>query len=328
MAYGYRIYTFSVRTATKRDDRDLCDGETPFADTLLALLDGLVDRGVIDGVPDLRKPSEIIDGHGQRGGRRSVMLSAEKVGTGHVRCHLVTGRIGDTDWVLGGGSKEEIRDRASGNELRLDFLLPRAGERGVLVAEARGRTVHVETLLRLLVREGYETQPTPGGDEWLNFRANQVIDVEYLAELMRDAQKVSVEVEQTGTGGTGTAKANRETIHYTGFSQHVATEIAKVAGLWAVGGMAGRGAIDPLLHALGISQRALEKSNMSLSMPVIRLQSSSGERLTVTPGDVQEVFTYPLTDDLRPSDSEWRTAVQRAMDLARREKIPLVVDDR
>lgn len=329
MGYGYRVYWFNVRRANKRTALDLCDQSAPFEDALCSLLAGFKGRGVVAGAPAYNKPSEISDAGSDPGARRSMLIRTSKPAAGHVSAQLVTGRIGDADWLIDGdGDDNDIRKRASGSELRVDFLLPKAGEKGVMVAECRGRTVHYDTLLRWLVHESYEAQGGDAGDQWLNYTVNQVIDVDYLQELMRRAQKVSVELEQTGVGGAGARKANHQVLSFWGLDKAVSDEIAKQASKWASGNVLSSDAVQALVKALGMKPKTLEDSNTSLSMPVIRIHADTGERLTVTPESVQEVFTYPLTDTIRPNPIEWQTAIQGAMDLALREKITLQIDDR
>lgn len=271
MAYGYRVFKFTVHEGLGRQPLDLADSTAPIGPSLHGALTKLVASQLLLGTPEGRNPLSI-KGEAKLHAQAARVLSADSH-AGRLTAQWVAGKRGDSDWLI--ETNEDISSKASGHELRIDFLLPKSGTVGLIVAEVRGRTMHLPPAVRWI---GHATATRASGQpvRWLRIQADQVVDSTYLGELMAKAQNCEVEFEESGVIPSGKARTRKFTVK--GFDAATLQALAEEASNWGPGSNV-QAKTDRLKKVLGVKSKKLEKADVVLSAPVLRIQPTEGPQV-------------------------------------------------
>lgn len=318
--FGFRVYTFQAfkRKGQSAEDLGICgDAHAAVIEKVLSDQVGVILKGKPD-YNDLR--GEV---PAAMSGDPGIMVRrVEKIGRS-VRLEVSYGAIGGHDDLLGLSGATEISGDAAARRFRLDLYYPKSGDRGILVTEVRSRSAplgHVVSWLRRL--EALEF-PSDESDSayYRSIRATQVADMDHLENLIKQASSTKVRFTALTTStarGRRQRKSGELVIDDVTASQAKAL-LAEVQR-WVEGKK--QGALSRTAKALGLDIAKMKKASLDFQRTTIRIEGE--EPVSVTPDSVEDVFTYPLSHDIRAGDSTWLYATQsKARDLAASEVLDI-----
>lgn len=324
MKHGFRVYSFQVVKRSRGKANDL-GGEfgAQYVDTLETLLQGLVDRGltgqplyntILDEIPDPVVGTDLLR-----------VISVERRGR-RVSCETSHGLLGEHPDLLSNGAIgiESISDKAASRRYRFDVYLPVAGTAGILVAEVIANKVPMELLMRWIAREHASLAQSAGSDdEWNRITYTQLGDTAHLRDLIRNAKRTKViftAKEVTSRGRLGRKVRELSVFQVTDTqTKALAEEMLR----WLKGRRTG--AVEKVQRAVGLNPAQLSRANMTFNLTAIKVEGD--EPATVTPTTVSDVFTYPISHEVRPSPAAWTDATEaKAGVLSVGEDIQIVFD--
>jgi hypothetical protein len=323
MKHGFRVYSFQVLKRSRGKIQDLGGGfGTQYLDRLEVVLKGLVDQG-LTGRPDYNTilaelPDPAI------GTPLLRVIDVERMAT-HVSCEVSYGVSGEHEDLLSddASSIESILDKAASRRYRFEFYFPVGGTEGILVAEVIANKVPIELLMRWITREHARLVEDEPREEWNRISYAQLGDASHLRELIRNAKKTKVmfTAQAVTSRGRPGQKTRELSLYQTTDSQ--AKALADEMLRWLKG--THQGAVEKVQRAVGLNPNALAKANMTFNFTAIRVEGD--DPTTITPTSITEVFTYPISHDIRPSDATWKDAtIAKASVLSAGEGIEIVFD--
>lgn len=342
--YGYRVYTLTTGPGNRwHKPESLEDLGDPYVERIYRLLKSASGR-VLKHKPDL----VVADGSVQRpesdtGEPVFVLDSVVRTGR-RIRADVIAGTIGDHDNLVG-DNVETIGDRAAGRRYRIDIHFPETGEMGLVVAETCKRYTPIDLFIRwvawldltdvLAEREkiaatlerGEITETDADARSarlvWRRFRVSQVSDTAYLKKLIGEAKKVTVDLVQAG-GVTkrGRFRSVEKRLSFLDVGEGMHERLAGEILSWLEGSNVG--AVGRVMAALSLNASNLEEEGLPFNNTSVQLLAS--QTVSVTPSTVRDLFTYPLSPQLRPDEVRWEEVTKtRVAELAALEGIDVHV---
>lgn len=316
-AVGFKVYAFHAVKRKGRSPEDLGVAGGTHAATVADVLEA--NREVLlSGRPDyfdLR--GEVPDA--DEGDFELRINSVSRVGRS-VHCEVSYGKVGGHDDLLQrDGSATSIARDSAARRYRVDFYFPETGSEGIIVAEVRGRTTPISDLLAWLRRfEALLFPDDADPDEyWRSIRTSTIADVGHLMQLIQNARSTTVQLTSVGPptsrGRRATRRGELEVVDIT--AAQAADLVAEVTN-WVKGKK--KGAVARTASKVGIDLKKIKAGGLDVNRTTIRLEGD--QPLSVSPDNVDDVFTYPLTKDLRPDYQTWiYGTVPKARELAGQE---------
>lgn len=321
MSFGFRVYGFHTYKRKGRLPEDLSAVSADHASTVAQLLEA--NRGkVFSGRPDY------VDLRGDVpeasvGDYEIKIQSVEQVGL-TVRCELSFGKIGGHDDLLrrDGQSTSIVGDSAT-RRFRVDIYYPQSGNEGIIVAEVRSRSTPVPDLLAWLRRfEALEFADDSSNTEyWRSIRTSTIADVGHLLELIRNARRTTVHFRSMGPPtARGRRPVKKGELEVTEVTTAQAADLVKEVVGWVEGKK--KGAVGRTAAKMGLDLTKIREGGLDVNRTTIRLEGD--QPLSVSPDNVEDVFTYPLSKNVRPDPATWRyETIGKARALAKQEALDL-----
>jgi hypothetical protein len=322
-AYGFRVYRLSVGKRTRwRTHEDLSALQHEYPSRVYELLKSIEDQ-VLKYRPDLQEPrAEVVcPAEDDQGQPVMVVSSAEKLGL-RVSCEVVFGRFGDHEDLVG-DDVVSITDRAAGRRYRIDYFFPSEGEYGFIAAETRKRFTPLPDVNRWIARQDALrlTDDSASDDWWRTIRADQVADRRYLLDLVGRAERVQVTLTTAGRlSARGRPRDVTRQLNVRQVDDEQLSGVSEEVLRW----MEGRteGAVGRVMGLVGLNKERLQAADLDFNNTSVQIVSD--QTVSVGPGTVSDLFTYPLAREVRPSPWQWRKEVEdKVADIAMIEGIDL-----
>ncbi|GAB3884711.1 hypothetical protein [Terrabacter terrigena] len=320
MGYGYRVYRFSATVRRTRSKVDLAQTSgDAYIRTLPTVVESLTSSGVLYDKPNyLALLDEMPD---PEQGMQAMRVREVTASGNRVSCEISHGTRGAHEDLLSDDVDEEIDNKAASRRYRFDFYFPQDGDTGILVAEANGGTCPVDLLLRWIARRHAEILGDIDGS-WVKLQVEQIADHDYLLGLIRNSTKTQVRLIQTEQTARRKRTSRDRVLTINEISETQSYALAEEILHWARQDSDTAGAIRRTMRLLGLNRDKLREANMTFNLPEVRVEAPSGTKV-IAPGQIQELFTYPL-GDRRPRPDTWRSATRdRAHGLSVMERIPV-----
>ncbi|WP_435199503.1 hypothetical protein [Janibacter sp. GS2] len=321
MTFGFRVYTFQTFKRKGRTPEDLSAIAADHASTVAALLDAY--RGeVLSGRPDYQDLRGEVP-EASPGDYEIKIQSVDQVGL-TVRCEVSFGKIGGHDDLLrrDGRSTSIVGDSAT-RRFRVDLYYPRSGDEGILVTEVRSRSAPVSDLLAWLRRFEalHFADDSSNVEYWRSIRIQTIADVDHLLALIKNARRTTVQFRSMGPPtARGRRPVKKGELEVTDVTSAQAAELVKEVVGWVEGNK--KGAVARTASRVNLDLGKIRDGGMDVNRTTIRLEGD--QPLSVSPDNVDDVFTYPLSKNLRLDGGSWRyRTVEKARDLAKQEALDL-----
>ncbi|GMA22247.1 hypothetical protein GCM10025864_00060 [Luteimicrobium album] len=302
--FGARVFEFWVtRGPSKRTRLDLGEPGSASAsaeDLLVACGESLMTRGLVSGVPDLRRPAEWEeDPHPPRETPQLRCDDVRAVGPGQTLYKLKHGYHGEFDEALGRDGAVDISQRAPVHEYRALLFVPESGPEGRLVVETIARTCPITMLVRWLGYEGFRLD----ADRWLRPKVNQVADRRRIMELIRNAEKVTAELRQYRPSEPGRRRSVATKLTHHVDADYEREGLLREALRWAEGGGDSEYVVR-IESIAGYSPEALDETGLRFDDAALVVENDEG-RKTIRPDSIRALFTYEFSADLPLDDDSW-----------------------
>lgn len=343
--YGYRLFEMELRERNGRKPAAFedCAGEhySVIAYRLLKAVKGQTQVELKSG--DELDPGEIadgVDGNPFAGKRGVRVLRVQR--EGHtVWVDLLVGRYGELVTAQGVPGKTDDADltgRAPSDTYRLGLYFPSKGRRGVLVAEDISRTCPVDIVRNVILLVGSKAESERKAKRtrrldvpetvpaWWKVVLTPMVDEEKVHNLIDAGNSQEVKLTKHGLG----AGRARDSVAYefraAALSPAQKADIAGLVSQWGRDLIRRRRAAPADRSKMGIPSDVQGAAQLSalLGQQITALNfddgfvvvaDGDGKTKKISPTRLNEVFTYPLTRDRRPSDLVFH---ERSRDTAKR----------
>lgn len=319
MSYGFRIYAVEAyRNRVKGEEpADVKEGGAVHQHVLECLeeMDGrtFFQRVRLPADPDADRPPKR---------RRSISFRQHAPWpSGWIHIQVSIGREGDHDRATAEGhAAVTISHRSAESRRFVTLIFPPEGDRFLLVSEVFAQGDARELVLRQLAsasmrlreakhvdsQKAYQAAKAggesplpkvqPRGDRYI-FRSRQLVDGEYLDDLLTRAHDVSAEFTlnlPSPRGGGGTYQRKKLVVRLLDEDERLGA--SRVSRSWihrrqGKEGVGQREAIGEIDSVLSLSDSDTE----GYDTVALRVTTADAERVTIGPLDAKEVFTYPLS---------------------------------
>lgn len=346
--YGFRLFEIELRELNGRKP-------VPFEDCAgehySVIAHRILKRSIGKTVVEDRKadPDAIDDGlEGDPfAGRRGVRVMKVKRHGHTIWADILVGRFGEQEIAQGApGVTEdsEIKGRAPSDIYRFGFYFPDDGTRGVVAVEDISRKCPIDLVRNLLRDESKKDaeakankKPKPGEEEkvpkWWKLIITPMIDQEQVERMIERGKSQRVELKKHSIG----AGRGRDALEYE-FSAPGLTDTQRneLAGLIADWGRAQirrrrapaaeRAKMDVPSNSEGARALAAifgqQVEALDFDDGYVVVVDDEGKSKNISPTQLNEVFTYPLNRNGRPSDVAFHgRSRQTAQRLARAAKL-------
>lgn len=304
-AYGYRVFEVELRERNR--GRRALLWEEPVPDEphhldVLSLLthDHLLDEVVVC-VPNLDHPGEDPDEAEQ--GDPVMLVSSMEQKAGRLSLSAKYGFKGEFDsGVREHGGEINLRELAAAKAFRAELFAPKTGIKGYLVVESISGRCPVAMIVNWWGRLAYENGP------FIKVKANPAIDEDRIREILSDSERVEIELSSRARTRDGGRQAKRTKLVH---------EVTTQGGRADLFGMAVEAAtsrqrfdVSVVERIAGFEPELLEAANLRFERAAIAVSKSDGTgRKILKPDKLREIFTYPLSNEIRPSDAVWEREI-------------------
>lgn len=323
MTYGFRLYKATHAHETGYTAKPWVTDDFDFAKHLLKSMSGLyqspsqrpdgTDGDWPDPHPAYLGVRDIASLDGQMAADMATgnvvgrVEEVERNNDHRITMTVCVGRVGAFDRALG-RRDDPLKDRAASRSYRATLVFPRIGSAaGLLGVEAIGRTAPsgpLSTLIALASRYRSFTTSKP----WHRLTLEQATDGAFLQEVLA-GQEASVVLTRSTVDGAGDRKKTDmrldARVHATqlhGLTEWLGLEVSKrrMAGISGMLSIVGG---EETLDDVGFDDGFVKIGDGQTSTK-IRLYDN-----------LKDTFTYPITEDVRPTDQAWDQAVRDRMQI-------------
>lgn len=302
-------------------------GKTHYAKHAVKAIEALQSFKSLTGAPRLRAAdaggvvdsiAEYAKAEGEKGDPRIRFLdTVDRSGT-NVFWTVEYGRVGRYEKTLGltPDDDDAIAGKAtSPMPYRCLLMLPKTGKQGVLAVEDVYRQSPAVILPNWLTRGSHHlslsSSKSPEPPVW-RLTANQFKDLEALRAMIENADTAFLRFTKKTISGASTPKKRRQLLLESRLETVADREAAwewakKYVGLAHDKGLTGNGIaqlgelVDPTVPGLQFTDA------------VIVVEDANG-RKKIGADRRDEVFTYTISEDARPTDTEWQDVVKAKVD--------------
>lgn len=317
MTYGFRLFSLSVaknltgwkpievtRTGDDHDDH--------YVDHLDEVLDTLEDLGTLTGMPRLRAAeaggevepiSEYQEDHAVRGDPRIRFADHEASGNnmlftawyGNVGTHPIAMGVDPDD-------DDDILGKSPGHPYRCAVLLPQSGTKGVLAVESIDKSHPSPVVVSWLARGSHQRAQLMGGDTdvWRPV-VRAVRDLPRLRQMIMHAEDAKVRLTKKIVSGSGRRGRRKLLVEFAITTRTERDDVFQWARHYlgmADDGLQGNGIVE-LAEVVDDSMAGLGFTDGS-----IVVTDPEGTK-KIGPNHLDEIFEYPVAEDIRPDDDEW-----------------------
>ena len=324
MTFGFRLFEVELvehhRNSPALQSWDLPD-HTPYADhaenalTLLCSAERWLESRPTWNYG--RDQADVPPFTARTGDKVVRWISSTRVGPGHLQAAISYGVVGSHANALGpAGAPTDISKLAPSNLFRIELLLPPKVGPGLLVVETNGRGCPVEAVPRWLTVAGEilgGTPDAPGSSSHLvwKIRAAALLDREHLESMLNNSQKVQLGLQGTAPSASGISSGPHVRLEID--LDTAATRQSLVDKIFA----RLQGVPQSPNDLLAVVDLDDQLDDFDFRDGRIRIQDGTGEGKTIQIDRIKEIFTYPITKDLRPTDAEWTGHVQTKVETLR-----------
>lgn len=306
--YGFRIYTFTAHVRSRGKSIDLAVATAPsYRDRLVTVLTSMEQAIVLTGRPDWNTidgelPSPPIKGDVQ------IVVSNVTATANRVACTVSYGHVGRHSDLLDVSGSTSIEDKAAGQRHRLVWYFPDHGDTGIFVCEVISNMHPSDTMFRwigradnaLLAQGGLPPAP---GNTWHKISIEQMGDPQHLEQLKKNGSIQHVRFTSREFSKTGRPTKTEALFEIRDFTGSRADALLTELGNWHKGKV--KKAVEGALTAVGLNPKGLEKQNIAFNFAEVRLLQGN-QAVTINPYTVEDLFTYPISQDIQPADTIWR----------------------
>lgn len=317
MSYGFRLYTAAHAHETGRLPKLWVDDAFDFGKHVVKVAGELIQKADTSGAwPDPHPAYLNLRDVSSLEGRMSAWMAAgnvvgrvdrvEKLNDHRITITVCIGRVGTHDRALG-GRDDPLLDKAAARLHRATLVFPRAGSgKGLLAVETVGRSGPVKEI-GTLISLGSRYRSFATKKVWHRLILNQVTDVEFLKEVLA-GQEASVVLTRSSLDGAGDRvrqdmrlEAKVHAKQLGGLAGWLGLNVSQRSSA-GVRGMMQIVASEELLGDVGFDDGFVKVGN--------------GDSATkVGMADMLDRFTYPVTENVRPTDEAWEQAVRERMQI-------------
>lgn len=325
--YGFRLFQIELRALNGRKPQPFedCEGEH-YSVIAHRILQSTVGETVVEE----RRASEGDDAMDEDlgdpfAGRRGVrVLKVQR--EGHtVWADVLAGRYGDHEIAQGTPGQtgdSDLKGRAPSYTYRLGFYFPTKGTQGVVAVEDISRSCPIDLVRHLLLR-GSQAEATSrpkakdGEPEkvpiWWKLAITPMIDEEQVNRLVTQGKSQRVELKKHGLGASRSRDALEYELNAPGLTDTQRSQLAQLVASWARDSMRRRRGSAAERQEAGVPSdtegaRQLaallgEKiAALNFDDGFVVLEGGDGKTKKISPTRLNEVFTYPLSRNGRPTD--------------------------
>jgi hypothetical protein len=336
--YGFRLFEIELRALSGRKAIPFedCGGEhySVIAHRILQTAKGttIVEEKTAD-------PDDVADGADGDpfAGRRGIrVLKVERLGH-TLWIDVLAGRFGDQEIAQGAPGQTEdsdLRGRAPSYTFRIGFYFPAKGTRGVVAIEDISRSCPIDLVRQLLLKgsraEAEAKKPKKGEEEkppiWWKLIITPMVDEEQVTRLINSGKSQRVELKKHGLGAGRGRDALEYELSAPGLTDSQRNEVAQLVASWGRDLMKRRRATPDERSKMGVpsdTDGARELATLlgqkiqalDFDDGFVVVEDGDGKTKKISPTRLNEVFTYPLSRNGRPSDVAFH---ERTRETARR----------
>jgi hypothetical protein len=191
---------------------------------------------------------------------------------------------------------------AAASTFRAELFAPEEGLTALLAVETISNRCPVSMLSRWWGRLSYEQ------GEFIKVVFNQTVDGDRLREILRESERVEIELSSRGRERDGSRRAKR-----TKFI-HEVTDHAKKRSLFTLLGdfaSQNRGLdVHTVEQIAGFEPEKFDEAGLRFENVALAVSDNDGKnRKVLRPDRIRALFTYPLSHDVQPTKQAWDQAV-------------------
>jgi hypothetical protein len=303
MGYGFRMYYFGLhermgRSPLSMDDK--FDGKTT-----VELVSGLLTQLTADqstrwAMPSLRNAADGSDitpeVPSERGHRAIKLLDWSQPGSLHISVNVRYGSVDGHDLAIG-ATDVDIAGTAPSHPYRVEILLPKSGDRGLLIAEDVDRSCPGLSVAQWIGKQS----KTNNGDLWWRMKTEALSDDKRLSDLIKNSKKAEIRLKRKGKTTSGKRYQNPLTITARLDRSDERDKLAEEAKKWLTGDKKAKGdSVGILSEIAGVADLNPDEADVYLT------DATTGHR--IKPWQIDDVFIYP-TGDSRTTLDGWKSEI-------------------
>jgi hypothetical protein len=305
MGYGYRMFYFRIHEGMGRSPRDL---DAKFGNkTAMELLGDLLDELASDtsarwAMPSLKNAADGSDitpeAPSERGHRAIKWVDWSQPGTLHLSTTVRYGSVDGHDLAIGRSQDIDIAGTAPSHPYRVELLLPKAGDTGLLIAEDVDRSCPGPAVAQWLSKQ---SKTDAGGGPWWRVKAEAVSDDERLTELIKNSKKAEIRLKRKGKTTSGKRYQSPLTIVAQLDRSDERGRLLDEAKKWIAGNKKAKAdSVAVLSEIAGVEELEPDEADVYLQ------DATTGQR--IKPSQIDDVFIYP-TGDSRTTPEKWKSEI-------------------
>ena len=243
MSYGFRLFYFNLTERFRRTNLSL-SGKVG-TETVDGLLGGLLTSLCAQpdllraAMPSLKKTADGDDvtppTPSERGDKAIKWLAWKQEGPLHLSAHVRFGRVDGHDLAMGPAGDVDIKGMAPSHKFRVDILLPRDGEAGVLVAEDIDRICPARPAAQWIGKQSQLSAETAEDSNWYRMTLQAFTDEQRLRELIKNSKRAEIHLKRFAKSGSGKNRQSPLTIKSPLEQSKDLKELLTAATAWASG---------------------------------------------------------------------------------------------
>jgi hypothetical protein len=305
MRYGFRVFEVTLREGNRGRTPLLWQEPIPDEEHHRDRLEELTRAHLLGRTvfcqPNLDRMGQDPD-DAQHGDPLMRVVTVNR-GSGRLSVSARYGYKGEFDaGVREDGSEIDLHDMAAASTFRAELFVPEDGLTALLAVETISNRCPVSMLTRWWGRLSYEN------GEFIKVVANQTVDGDRMREILRQSERVEIELSSRGRERDGNRRAKSTKLIHEVTDQDAKGSLFSLAGDLA---SENRGFDVHTVEAIaGFEPEKLDEAGLRFENVALVVSDNNGKnRKVLRPERIRAMFTYPLSHEFQASDQAWDHAV-------------------
>ncbi|WP_297616489.1 hypothetical protein [Nocardioides sp.] len=299
------MYYFGLHEGMGRSPLSMDD---KFGDkTAVELLSGLLDQLTADqstrwAMPSLRNAEDGSDVTpevpSERGHRAIKLIDWSQPGSLHFSVNVRYGSVDGHDLAIG-PTDVDIKGAAPSHPYRVEILLPKSGDQGLLIAEDVDRSCPGLAVAQWI---GKQSKTNGGTQPWWRMRAEPLSDDKRLSDLIANSKKAEIRLKRKGKTTTDKRYQTPLTIVAQLDRSDERGKLLDEAKKWLLGDKKAKAeSVGILSEIAGVGDLDPDEADVYLT------DGKTGQR--IKPWQLDDVFIYPTGSDSRTTPDGWKSEI-------------------
>lgn len=306
MGYGFRVYRIGLHEGMGRSPLDLSSqfGTESAPQLVASLLSQLAaDVSVRWAMPALRNAADgsdiTPDVPSQRGHRAIKWIDSTSSGSLHLSTTVRYGSVDGHDLAIAPAGDVDIRGAAPTHSYRVEILLPKSGDQGLLIAEDVDRSCPGLAVAQWI---GKQSKTNAAGSAlWWRMKAEPLSDDKRLTDLITNSKRAEIRLKRKGKSASGNRYQNPLTIVAQLDRSDERQQLLAEAKKWLLGDKKAKDdSVGVLSELAGVASLEPDEADIYLT------DASTSHR--IKPWQIDDVFIYP-TGDARATPEKWKSEI-------------------